>query len=273
VTQELRLRVEAGRKLFEQELVTGIGDREVPQSKSCAECHRPSLKTIGSQLVVRDPQNEAEGIAAKTGLSSKRRSSADLPILQRFGKAGVIERLQTDNESGRLRAARGTDSESSRLRKAVELSALRVDGTPDGYQYDLSLKHTVSLPLSYPRLPEDDNGDIVVPLFSDLKRHKMGVGLKDIAPQEVDVQGIFVPEEEFLTRPLWGVADTGPWLHDGRARTLRQAILLHGSAGSEAEELVRAFQALEPDDQQKIVEFLLTLRLPVDERYHLTQKR
>ena len=33
---------------------------------------------------------------------------------------------------------------------------------------------------------------------------------------------------EFLTPELWGVGTTGPWLHDGRALTLRQAILFHG---------------------------------------------
>ena len=32
----------------------------------------------------------------------------------------------------------------------------------------------------------------------------------------------------FLTENLWGVGSTAPYLHDGRATTLTEAILLHG---------------------------------------------
>ncbi len=32
----------------------------------------------------------------------------------------------------------------------------------------------------------------------------------------------------FLTENLWGVGSTGPYLHDGRATTLTEAILEHG---------------------------------------------
>ncbi|MGH9763611.1 MAG: di-heme oxidoredictase family protein, partial [Blastocatellia bacterium] len=62
--------------------------------------------------------------------------------------------------------------------------------------------------------------------------------------------------------PLWGVADTGPWLHDGRARTLKDAILFHESPGSEADEVIEAFKKLAPEYQQDVVDFLLTLKLP-----------
>jgi CxxC motif-containing protein (DUF1111 family) len=106
-----------------------------------------------------------------------------------------------------------------------------------------------------------------VPLFSDLKRHDMGEGLADRFDQGTDVDAIAVTRREFLTRPLWGVADTGPWLHDGRARTLREAILLHESPVSEANPAIGAFKELSCGDQAAIVEFLLTPRLPIDCRY------
>ena len=60
------------------------------------------------------------------------------------------------------------------------------------------------------------------------------------------------------------MADTGPWMHDGRALTLREAILLHDSPGSEASESVQIFVSLDPEDQDALIEFLLTLRLPVE---------
>jgi CxxC motif-containing protein (DUF1111 family) len=62
---------------------------------------------------------------------------------------------------------------------------------------------------------------------------------------------------------LWGVADTGPWLHDGRARTLKEAIAFHNSNGSEAARVIQAFDALSKEDQQAVVNFLLAQRLPI----------
>ncbi len=127
------------------------------------------------------------------------------------------------------------------------------------------------LTFCYPRLAttkDHDNATVInVPLFSDLKRHDMGEGLADKFDQGTDVASISVTRREFLTRPLWGVGDTGPWLHDGRARTIRDAILLHESLGSEANPVIDAFKSLSCDDQAAIVEFLLSLRLPIDCRY------
>jgi CxxC motif-containing protein (DUF1111 family) len=82
-----------------------------------------------------------------------------------------------------------------------------------------------------------------------------------------------VPEDEFLTRPLWGVGDTGPWLHDGRAQSLEEAILSHRSDGSEANDVIDAFTKLPPCDQDAIIKFLLTLRLPLDPRYDFDDYR
>ena len=37
-----------------------------------------------------------------------------------------------------------------------------------------------------------------------------------------------IPGNVWLTRSLWGLADTGPYLHDGRASTVEEAIMAHG---------------------------------------------
>jgi hypothetical protein len=141
---------------------------------------------------------------------------------------------------------------------------------PAGYQIDLNEpgKCTGSAPdelppYIYPRLKPNGDGSIEVPLFSDLKLHDMGEGLSDVEKQETDVSGVFVPKREFLTRPLWGVAGSNPWLHDGRATTLHEAILLHQSEGSEANAVIEEFRKLTSDQQQDIVNFLLSLVLPV----------
>lgn len=126
------------------------------------------------------------------------------------------------------------------------------------------------LPFKTPDAPLD------VPLLSDLRLHDMGPCLADIAPQGTDVADIAVPPQQFLTRPLWGVADSWPYLHDGRALDLVQAIRFHGGtrpdgiaaefpyqcAGSEADPVINAFYALNPGDQQALIAYLASLRLP-----------
>jgi hypothetical protein len=57
----------------------------------------------------------------------------------------------------------------------------------------------------------------------------------------------------FLTRNLWGVGSTAPYLHDGRATTLTEAILGHGGEGEKSR---TALVALSPQDQQDLVAYL-----------------
>ena len=60
----------------------------------------------------------------------------------------------------------------------------------------------------------------------------------------------------WLTRPLWGLAETAPYLHDGSAATIPEAIVAHGG---EAEDARDAFVALTPDEQADLHVFLLSL--------------
>jgi CxxC motif-containing protein (DUF1111 family) len=117
-----------------------------------------------------------------------------------------------------------------------------------------------------------------VALFGDLRRHVMGAQLADSQPTpvrdasgadlEIDGAPVLVPPEVFLTAELWGVGNTGPWLHDGRAASLEEAITLHGEdappapgdpARSEAQEARDAFLALPERDRLAVVEFLRSL--------------
>jgi CxxC motif-containing protein (DUF1111 family) len=86
-----------------------------------------------------------------------------------------------------------------------------------------------------------------VRLYSDLLLHDMGVGLADGFPQG-QATGV-----EFRTMPLWRVSEREHFLHDGRAHTLTEAILVHGGQAASA---VAAFQALSPGDQQALLDFL-----------------
>lgn len=126
--------------------------------------------------------------------------------------------------------------------------------------YSRNLNREDGPPETLPRLPHK-NGKIDVPLYSDLKRHKMGNVLEEPITQKTD-GGQEIPENEFLTRPLWGVADTAPWMHDGRALTLTEAILMHKGTGSEANGSIAKFESLSDNDRLALRTFLSSLRLP-----------
>ena len=64
---------------------------------------------------------------------------------------------------------------------------------------------------------------------------------------------------EWRTPPLWGVRDSGPYLHDGRAATLEQAIALHGGQGAGSAQ--RYFQ-LSPKERLQVEAFLKSLVAP-----------
>jgi mono/diheme cytochrome c family protein len=67
--------------------------------------------------------------------------------------------------------------------------------------------------------------------------------------------------DEWKTPPLWGVADSAPYLHDGSAPTLRDAILRHRG---DARLVSDAYQKLDATDQAAVISFLKTLKAPPD---------
>lgn len=93
--------------------------------------------------------------------------------------------------------------------------------------------------------------------YTDLLLHDMGSGLNDGY-----TEGTALPSE-WRTPPLWGLglsenSQGGSYflLHDGRARTVEEAILLHGG---EAMQSRNAFQQLNADDKAKLIKFLHSL--------------
>lgn len=90
----------------------------------------------------------------------------------------------------------------------------------------------------------------LVNLFSDLKRHDMGPGLATPSAQGTIAASVF------LTRPLWGLAETAPYLHDGRAPTVHDAIVLHGGEAVGARD---AYLALDEPARGTVRVFLASL--------------
>ena len=100
----------------------------------------------------------------------------------------------------------------------------------------------------------ESDGAIMIPVFTDFKRHKMGDVLNN---ETLEEEG--VPTDEWLTRKLWGFASEPPFLHHGRATLISEAILAHGG---EAQASRDAFAALPQEDKDALIEFLKTLRIP-----------
>jgi len=102
----------------------------------------------------------------------------------------------------------------------------------------------------------DTGSGVKVRLFSDLKLHAMGEGLQEtLPPPTTDVQN-----QTFITARLWGIADTAPYLHDGRATTLTDAIHWHGGEAKRARDHF-VYQLTDPQ-RRELLEFLRSLRTP-----------
>jgi CxxC motif-containing protein (DUF1111 family) len=88
-----------------------------------------------------------------------------------------------------------------------------------------------------------------VPLFSDLLLHDMGTlgdGIEQ-APAKAT---------ELRTAPLWGLRARGPFLHDGRATTVDQAIRAHEGQGAPSR---NRYNALGAAERQQLLDFLSTI--------------
>ena len=93
--------------------------------------------------------------------------------------------------------------------------------------------------------------------YTDLLLHDMGPELDDGYTEGIALTS------EWRTPPLWGVglAETFQggeafYLHDGRARSLREAIRLHGGEGAASR---AAFEALSAEEQEQLLAFLRSL--------------
>ena len=103
-------------------------------------------------------------------------------------------------------------------------------------------------------VPEVSN-QIIHP-YTDLLVHDMGPGLADQRP-DFQASG-----QEWRTPPLWGIGLVQTvnghtnFLHDGRARSLMEAVLWHGGEATRARERVRGFSA---GERAALIAFLESL--------------
>ena len=141
-------------------------------------------------------------------------------------------------------ARREFDEESRRGQKLFEQAGCSSCHTP---------VHTTGV---HPTRNEPTLNDQVIFPYTDLLLHDMGDGLADRRPD------FLANGREWRTSPLWGVGLTQTtnghtnFLHDGRARTLEEAILWHSG---EAESSKEFFRTLPAEDRSALIKFLRNL--------------
>ena len=105
-------------------------------------------------------------------------------------------------------------------------------------------------------VPELPSSRGPVRAFTDLLLHDLGPGLADGLGFGMPQAAALAPPTtggEFRTQPLWGVSLSAPFLYDGRAETLREAIGWHDGEAHAARE---AFDALPASEQDDLIAFL-----------------
>jgi len=107
----------------------------------------------------------------------------------------------------------------------------------------------------YP-IPELSGIDAYV--YSDLLLHRMGTDLADGLPADPSVDGE-ADSFDWRTAPLIGLRFSRTYLHDGRAKTIEDAVLMHRGSGSEANFSIDRFEELSTSDRETLLDFVAAL--------------
>jgi CxxC motif-containing protein (DUF1111 family) len=95
-------------------------------------------------------------------------------------------------------------------------------------------------------------------VYTDLLLHRMGHDLADGLPSSASVDGE-ADSFEWRTAPLIGLRFNRTFMHDGRARSIEDAVLAHRAQGSEANAVIDRFEALADADREALLEFVEAL--------------
>ncbi len=129
------------------------------------------------------------------------------------------------------------------------VGTLSINDVEEAAIYDLSLLHWAA------SLERNDSGQVLVPLFGDLKRHQMSDRQNNALANE-QLSQRFVDRTRFMTAELWGVGSTAPYGHRNDFLTLKSIVLAHGGDAKAAR---NAFAEADEKAQLDVVAFLKTL--------------
>lgn len=148
---------------------------------------------------------------------------------------------------------------------ALPLNSLQFDdpglfdvaGTLQTYQVEAPATYDLTMLDWAQSLPRNAEGQVLVPLFGDLKRHTMTDGDVDAFGNELMSQR-FVDRNIFITAELWGVASTAPYGHRNDMYDLNEVISAHGGDARQSRD---AYLDLDENIKQQLIAFLRTLEI------------
>ena len=191
---------------------------------------------VPGRVVANDPEVEKAVRLGERRFAEIGCADCHIPKLPLTNNSWIYSEPNPYNPTGNLRPG--------------EASALSVDLSSDE--------------LPGPRLKPDSHGVIWVSAFTDLKLHDITTGPADPNAELLDQNqslgsaAFFAGNVRFLTRKLWGTANSGPFMHHGKFTTLREAVLAHSG---EALASRQAFAALSNYEKDSLIEFLKTLQV------------
>jgi autotransporter-associated beta strand protein len=184
------------------------------------------------------------------------------------GNTTLYNKLNTvadpnDNIDGTGKADIDRDADFQRLLgppPTLPLTANAVAGQALFSQIHCDACHTPSLPTSANFIPVSDLAIVtnhvitalsskMVPLYSDLLLHNMGSLADGIAQAAANTN-------QMRTAPLWGLRESLPYLHDGRALSVDAAIRAHAGDGAIS---ATRYINLSTNQQAQVVDFLNSL--------------
>lgn len=232
-------------------LIDAVSDAEIEAIAAAGDRDHPEI----TGRVARD----ADGKVARFGWKGQTRS------LSAFVEAACANELGLETSAAHQPgdAAPGIDINDAQLSSLVSfvasLPAPEQIQTP-GVEYGRQRFEDVGCGSCHRRQVGDVDG-----LYADLLLHDMGSELEDASSGYFGVSVAKPAHEgaadarEWRTPPLWGLSESAPYLHDGRARSIQEAILAHGG---EAALVIRAYRSLPESDWAAIDTFLASLVSP-----------
>jgi mono/diheme cytochrome c family protein len=211
-------------------------------------CATPNVNTFGTGTNCQDP--DADGVTNEITEGQLSVMAVHIGLLETPVRVpAVTPAAQTRANSGEA-LFNSVGCASCHVRNMKLNTPIHVEPADTTGGAGIQLNLAVDNKDPHPALAAD--GSMTIEVFSDFKRHDVGAALADSKNFNQ------IAANQFITPPLWGIAVSAPYLHDGRAPTLADATLAHAG---DALAVRNAYAALTADQQLQIQEFLLTLGL------------
>lgn len=235
------------------------------EAVGCAVCHTPQLGDVAglySDLLLHNmgyslmDLNHAEPyIVNRSVYRTVAETAAKVGGERMFGYYGSGAFIDLPTRTERSSTAAATEAQ---IVESVARSAQRPTSyqTPTAYRFVAPTRPTTPL-----EIISGPSRSMTLEV-QDLTANQSGGGATIETTEDITFQVRYQDtnfNQEWRTPPLWGVADSAPYMHDGRASTLLEAITMHGGEATGTRD---RFLLLSHQDREALLLFLGHLVAP-----------